>query len=51
MTREQTQKKLDNPKLDGDERERLLQYLHYLNAEHVSQQSAKRPAKKSNSKW
>ena len=51
MTREQAQHLLKDCNLSDHDRERLLQYLHYLDVEHVSQQSAKRPAKKSNRKW
>ena len=47
MTREQAQAKLKDRMLTEHDRERLLQYLHYLDAEHISPQSAKRPTKKS----
>jgi hypothetical protein len=47
MTREQAQHLLKDRMLTEHDRERLLQYLHYLDVEHVSPTSAKRPAKKS----
>ena len=47
MTREQAQAKLNDRMLTEHDRERLLQYLHYLDVEHVSPTSAKRPTKKS----
>ena len=47
MTRDQAQHKLKDRMLTEHDRERLLQYLHYLDVEHVSPQSAKRPTKKS----
>ena len=47
MTREQAQHLLKDRNLSEHDRERILQYLHYLDVEHVSPRSAKRPAKKS----
>ena len=47
MTREQAQAKLNDRMLTEHDRERLYQYLHYLDVEHVSPTSAKRPTKKS----
>ena len=47
MTREQAHHLLKDRMLTEHDRERLLQYLHYLDVEHVSPTSAKRPAKKS----
>ena len=47
MTREQAQHLLKDRNLSEHDRERILQYLHYLDVEHVSPTSAKRPAKKS----
>ena len=46
MTRQQTLDKLKNPNLSTDERERLEQYLHYIDVEGVSPRSVKRPTKK-----
>ena len=47
MTREQAHHLLKDRMLTEHDRERILQYLHYLDVEHVSPTSAKRPAKKS----
>ena len=47
MTREQAQHLLKDRMLTAHDRERILQYLHYLDVEQVSPTSAKRPTKKS----
>ena len=45
MTRQQCLDKLKNVKLSDEDRERILQHLHYLNAEGIGPKSAKRPKK------
>ena len=48
MNRQQVINKLKNKLLDATDRERLLQYLHYLTAEGIGPKSAKRSRKKKN---
>ena len=46
MTRQQCLDKLKNVKLSDEDRERILQHLHYLDAEGITgPKSAKRPKK------
>ena len=45
MTRQQCLDKLKNARLSDEDRERILQHLHYLNAEGIGPKSAKRPKK------
>jgi len=47
MTRQQILDKLKNARLSNEDRERLLQHLHYLDAESIGlgPTSAKRPKK------
>jgi hypothetical protein len=47
MTRNQALHKLKDRMLTDHDRERLHQYIHFLDTEHVSPTSAKRPTKKS----
>ena len=47
MTRQQCLDKLKNTRLSNEDRERILQHLHYLDAEGIGlvPKSAKRPKK------
>ena len=45
MTRQQCLDKLKNARLSDEDRERILQHLHYIDAEGIGPTSAKRPKK------
>ena len=46
MTRNQAHTLLNNTALSSHEREQILQYLHYLDAEGIANPSAARPKQK-----
>ena len=45
MTKQQCLDKLKNARLSSEDRERILQHLHYLDTEGIGPTSAKRPKK------